>query len=65
MGYAQEVLDKLLDRGGRRARIKRFVDEVRCAYCLGTGVDCNSKWGTLCDCPVCGVAGKVAVKPPW
>jgi len=46
------------------ARRYRFVDSVRCAYCRGTGIDSNSKWGSLCDCPVCGGAGKIAVDPP-
>jgi len=64
MSYAQEVLDKSLGHGGQRARTKRFVDEVRCVYCLGTGADSNSKYTNSSRCPVCSGAGTIAVKPP-
>ena len=61
----RDVLLRTLDALSKRdGRPQRFVDEVRCAYCLGTGVDSNSKYGHLCRCPVCGGASTIAVKSP-
>jgi len=62
MEYAQEILARSGKTERRRARSKRFVDSVTCAYCRGTGVD--PKYGNMSRCPVCGATGKLKVAPP-
>ena len=62
MEYAREVLARSARLEGERVREKRFVDQVSCAYCQGTGVD--PKYGNGSRCPVCGATGTVRVKPP-
>lgn len=60
--YAHHVLAAFSKVGGRGSRKKRFVDQVACANCGGSGED--PKYGNGSKCPVCGATGQVRVKPP-
>jgi DnaJ-class molecular chaperone len=62
MSYTQQVLAEHSTLEGRQSRTKRFVNQVICAYCRGSGVD--PKYGNASRCIVCGASGQVSVTPP-
>jgi DnaJ-class molecular chaperone len=62
MLYALKVLNRYSSASGTTSRRKRFVNEVRCAYCGGGGAD--PKYSSASGCPVCKGAGSVRVVPP-
>ena len=62
MEYAMQILTRQGPVSGQPTRRKRFVDEVRCAYCGGAGAD--PKYSSASGCPVCHSAGVVRVMPP-
>lgn len=59
-GYARRVLKEFARVEGRGERSRRFVDEVACAYCRGSGAE--PKYDSRCH--VCGATGRVKVEPP-
>jgi DnaJ-class molecular chaperone len=61
MEYALKVLNKY-GPVAKPIHRKRFVDEVACAYCGGSGAD--PKYSSASGCPVCRGAGTVRVIPP-
>jgi len=62
MEYALQVLNRYGPVSGKPTRLKRFVDEVICAYCGGRGAD--PQYSSASGCPVCRGAGAVRVTPP-
>ena len=62
MKYAQQILYRFGQMGGKHARNKLFVGVITCAYCNGAGVD--PKYGNTSRCPVCSATGKIKVTPP-
>jgi len=62
MEYALKVLGKYSSAPGKADLRKRFVNEVKCAYCGGGGAD--PKYSSASGCPVCRGVGALRVTPP-
>lgn len=61
MEYALKILNKY-GPAVRPSHRMRFVDEVACAYCGGSGAD--PQYSSASGCPVCRGAGSVRVALP-